>query len=139
MGNSKPPKVGKSKPPLTDGGGSNSSRHYIFKEDLQKLVNEIGIEIRMAHYPPYTSKYNPIEHKLFCHVTAACKGAVFSSLDVVKSLIDKTSTSTGLKVVSTIKDKVYATARKVSENFKENMKLYLMIIWENGIIEQFQK
>ncbi len=108
---------------LADGGGSNSSRHYIFKEDLQKLVNEIGIEIRMAHYPPYTSKYNPIEHRLFCHVTNACKGTVFSSLDVVKSLVDKASTSTGLKVFSTIKNKVYATARKVSENFKENMKI----------------
>jgi len=104
-----------------DGGGSNSSRHYIFKEDLQKLVDEIGIEIRMAHYPPYTSKYNPIEHRLFCHITKACKGTVFSSIDVVKSLVDKTSTSTGLKVFSTIKDKVYASARKVSETFKKNM------------------
>jgi hypothetical protein len=108
---------------LADGGGSNSSRHYIFKEDLQKMVNEIGIEIRMAHYPPYTSKYNPIEHRLFCHVTAACKGTVFSSIDVVKSLVDKTSTSKGLKVVSAIKDKVYATTRKVSQKFKENMKI----------------
>ena len=82
---------------LADGGGSNSSRHYIFKKDLQRLVDEIGIEIRMAHYPSYTSKYNPIEHKLFCHVSSACKGAVFSSIDVVKSLVDKTYTSTGLK------------------------------------------
>ena len=108
---------------FSDGGVSNSSRHYIFKEDLQKLVNEIGIEIRMAHYTPYTSKYNPIEHRLFCHVTAACKSAVFSSIDVVKSLIDKTAASTGLKVFSTIKDKIYATARKVSENFMKNMKI----------------
>jgi len=108
---------------LADGGGSNSSRHYIFKEDLQKLSNEIGIEIRMAHYPPYTSKYNPIEHRLFCHVASACKGTVFSSIDVVKSLVGKTSTSTGLKVFSTIKNKVYATGRKVRENFKENMKI----------------
>jgi len=75
----------------------------------------------MAHYPPYTSKYNPIEHRLFCHITKACKGTVFSSIDVVKSLVDKTSTSTGLKVFSTIKDKVYASARKVSETFKKNM------------------
>jgi hypothetical protein len=51
-----------------DGGGSNNANHYIFKENLQKLVNEIGIEIRIAHYPPYTSKYNPIEHRLFPHV-----------------------------------------------------------------------
>jgi len=108
---------------LADGGGSNSSRHYIFKEDLQKLAHEIGIEIRMAHYPPYTSKYNPIEHRLFCHVTKACKGTVFSNVEVVKSLVDKTSTSTGLKVFSSIKNKVYATARKVSESFKENMSI----------------
>lgn len=45
---------------LVDGGGSNSSRHYIFKEDLQKLADDIGIEIRIAHYPPYTSKWKPM-------------------------------------------------------------------------------
>jgi hypothetical protein len=106
---------------LADCGGSNSCRHYIFKEDLQRLVDEIGIEIRIAHYPPYTSKYNPIEHKLFCHITNACKGAVFNSFDVIKKLVDKTSTSKGLRVFSTIKDKVYARARKASENFKKNM------------------
>ena len=88
---------------------------------MQRLVDEIGIEIRIAHYPPYTSKYNPIEHKLFCHITKACKGAVFSSIDVIKKLVDKTSTSKGLRVFSTIKDKVYAQARKVCENFKKNM------------------
>jgi hypothetical protein len=77
----------------------------------------------MAHYPSYASKYNPIEHRLFCHVTNACKGTVFSSIEVVKSLVDKTSTSTGLKVFSIIKNKVYAKARKVTENFKENMKI----------------
>lgn len=106
---------------LADGGGSNSSRHYIFKEDLQKLVNEIGIEIRIAHYPPYTSKYNPIEHRMFCHVTRACATVVFTSIEVVKGLIEKTSTSTGLKVVASIKDKIYKTARKASADFKENM------------------
>lgn len=106
---------------LADGGGSNSSRHHIFKEDLQKLVNDIGVEIRMAHYPPYTSKYNPIEHRLFCHVTAACEGVVFKSVEIVKDLISKTSTSTGLNVISTIQDKVYSLGRKVCETFKKNM------------------
>jgi hypothetical protein len=106
---------------LADGGGSNSSRHYIFKEDLQKLVNEIGVEIRMAHYPPYTSKYNPIEHRLFCHVTRACEGVVFSSIEVVQELVSKTSTSKGLKVFSTIKDKVFQTGRKFTVGFKDNM------------------
>ena len=54
---------------------------------------------------------------------SACKGIVFSSVEVVKSLVDKTSTSTGLKVFSTIKNKVYATGRKVAEKFKERMKI----------------
>lgn len=58
---------------LCDGGGSNNVRHYIFKSDLQQLVDEIGVEIRIAHYPPYTSKYNLIEHRLFPHVTRACQ------------------------------------------------------------------
>jgi len=71
----------------------------------------------------YCQTKDLIEHRLFCHVTSACKGTVFSSIDVVKSLVDRTSTSKGLKVFSTIKDKVYATARKVSETFKENMKI----------------
>jgi len=106
---------------LADGGGSNSSRHYIFKEDLQKLADDIGIEIRMAHYPPYASKYNPIERQLFCHVTRAWKGVVFSDIHVVKSTADKTSTSTGLKVFASIKEKVYATARKVSDVFRNNL------------------
>jgi len=108
---------------LADGGGSNSSRHYIFKEDLQKLVDEIGVEIRMAHYPPYTSKYNPIEHRLFCHVTRTCKGVVFSSMELVNDLIRKTNTSKGLKVFSSIKDKVFESGRKYSEGFKENMQI----------------
>jgi hypothetical protein len=106
---------------LADGGGSNSSRHYIFKEDLQKLANGIGIEIRMAHYPPYTSKYNPIEHKLFCHVSRACAKAVLTSVETVKGLMEKTSTSTGLKVFATITDKTYKTARKASDDFRANM------------------
>src|SRR5208337_4018328 len=62
---------------LCDGGGSNSATMYLFKEDLQKLANRLGIEIRVAHYPPYCSKYNPIEHRLFPHLTRACRGVIF--------------------------------------------------------------
>ena len=83
---------------LCDGGGSNSSRHYIFKKDLQALASEIGVEIRIAHYPPYCSKYNPIEHRLFPHMTRACQGVIFTSLNVVKQLMQKTQTKRGLKV-----------------------------------------
>jgi hypothetical protein len=77
----------------------------------------------MAHYPPYTSKYNPIEHRLFCHVTRACKGAIFSSLEVVQSLINRTSTTKGLRVITSIKDKIYELGRKFSKSFKDNNSL----------------
>lgn len=108
---------------LCDGGGSNSARHYIFKQDLQKLADEIGVEIRIAHYPPYCSKYNPIEHRLFPHVTRACQGVVFTSVELVKELMEKTRTETGLKAFVHIIDKVYQTGRKVAEDFKENMRI----------------
>jgi hypothetical protein len=106
-----------------DGGGSNDSRQYLFKQDLQALADEIGVEIRIAHYPPYCSKYNPIEHRLFPHVTRACQGMVFTSLELVKELMQKTRTETGLRVFVHIIDKAYATGRKVAENFKETMRI----------------
>ena len=108
---------------LCDGGGSNNTHHYIFKEDLQKLVDELGIEIRIAHYPPYCSKYNPIEHRLFPHVTRACQGVIFSSIALVKKLMEKTHTNKGLQVVVEIVEQVYQTGRKVAEDFKANMRI----------------
>lgn len=108
---------------LCDGGGSNSSRHYIFKEDLQKLANSINKEIRIAHYPPYTSKYNPIEHRLFCYISKAWSGVVFDSMETVKKLIEKTTTKKGLKIEVEIIDYKYETGRKVEPDFKENMKI----------------
>ena len=109
---------------LCDGGGSNSSRYYVFKEALQELVNEIGIEIRIAHYPPYTSKYNPIEHRLFPHISRACKGVIFDSVNTVSELMAKTTTQKGLKVFTTIIDKTYQTGKKVTEGFKETMEIF---------------
>lgn len=108
---------------LADGGGSNSSRHYIFKEDLQKLVDDLQIEIRIAHYPPYTSKWNPIEHRLFPHVTNAMKGVILKTHEMVEQLIQKTKTKTGLSVKTNITRKEYQTKRKVQNGFKENMRL----------------
>jgi hypothetical protein len=108
---------------LCDGGGSNSSSQYLFKEDLQRLVERLGIEIRVAHYPPYCSKYNPIEHRLFPHVTRACQGVIFESVELVKELMERAGTSTGLRVTVDILDKVYQTGRKYAEGFKENMKI----------------
>jgi len=108
---------------LCDGGGSNSSRQYLFKQDLQALVNELGIEIRIAHYPPYTSKYNLIEHRLFPHITRFCQGVIFQSVEMVRELMAKTKTQTGLKVFAAVLDKVYQTGRKVTQEFKETMQI----------------
>jgi hypothetical protein len=108
---------------LMDGGGSNSSRHYIFKQDLQALVEEIGIEIRIAHYPPYTSKWNPIEHRVFPHITRELSGMILTSHVFMKELIENTTTKAGLKVFACIFNKVYETGRKVVEGFKESMRI----------------
>ena len=106
-----------------DGGGSNSASMYLFKEDLQKLANRLGIEIRVAHYPPYCSKYNPIEHRLFPHLTRACRGVIFHTLKTVQYYMAKAETTTGLKVKVSILDKIYKTGRKYAAGFKKNMKI----------------
>jgi Rhodopirellula transposase DDE domain len=86
-------------------------------------LTKLRIEIRIAHYPPYTSKYNPIEHRLFPHVTRACQGVIFTNLELVKELMAKTHTKTGLSVVVNVLDKIYETGRKVANGFKETMKI----------------
>ncbi len=108
---------------LCDAGGSNSARQHLFKQDLQLLVDELGIEIRIAHYPPYTSKYNPIEHRLFPHLTRVCQGVIFQSVEMVCELMAKAKTQTGLRVFATVLDKVYQTGRKVSKEFKQTMEI----------------
>jgi Rhodopirellula transposase DDE domain len=95
----------------------------LFKQDLQRLVNELKLEIRIAHYPPYTSKYNPIEHRLFPHLTRVCQGVIFESVEIVKDLMEKAKTQTGLSVFVTILDNVYQTGRKVTEEFKQTMEI----------------
>jgi hypothetical protein len=106
---------------LGDGGGSNSCRKHVCKQDLPALVNELGIAIRVAHYPASCSQFNPIERRLFCHVTRACQGVLFDSLQTVMDLMRKTSTQTGLSVTVRVIDNVYKAGRKVAAAFKKNM------------------
>ena len=108
---------------LCDCGGSNNARYYIFKQDLQQLADELGIGIRIAHYPPYASKYNPIEHRLFPHISRVCQGVVLKSVELVKELMSSAKTKTGLQVFSSILDKPFATKRKVADDFKETMRI----------------
>lgn len=108
---------------LCDGGGSNSASQYLFKQDLQHLADRLGLEIRVAHYPPYTSKYNPIEHRLFPHLSRACQGVIFKQVQQVQHYMSKAATKTGLQVVVNILDKVYQAGRKVADGYKQTMRI----------------
>jgi hypothetical protein len=108
---------------LCDSGGSNSATQYLFKQDLQNLANDIGMEIRVAHYPSYCSKYNPIERRLFPHVGRACQGMLFNTLETVVELMRKTSTTTGLRATVNVLRGMYEIGRKVAKGFKKTMTL----------------
>ena len=113
---------------LCDGGGSNPAdtergQAHLFRTDLQGLVNDLGLEIRVAHYPPYASKYNPIEHRLFPHLTRACRGMILQSVALVAELMRKAKTRTGLSVVVDLLDKVYETGRQVNQATKDAVNL----------------
>jgi len=106
---------------LCDCGGSNSATQYLFKQDLQALVNHLGVEIRVAHYPSYCSKFNPIERRFFPHVARACQGVLFDTIETVVRRMRQASTTTGLRTTVNVIRRVYATGRKVAADFKETM------------------
>ena len=106
-----------------DAGGANSYRHHIFKAELQELSNAIGLPIRICHYPPYASKWNPIEHRLFPHVTRAMEGVRLDSIETVKNLIRNTKTETGLKIFVRETKKVYEKGIKVVKEFVDKINI----------------
>lgn len=108
---------------LVDCGGSNGYRHYVFKRAIQKLADTIGVEIDIAHYPAYTSKWNPIEHRLFPHITRKLKGVILKSVDMVKKLIETTTTKAGLVVKCNIINKTYETGKKMTQKEKDNLRI----------------
>lgn len=110
---------------LCDSGGSNNCRHYLFKEDLYQLAQKLQLNIVVAHYPTYCSKYNPIEHRFFCHLHRAWQGTVFKNIQIVKELAEKTSTKTGLEIEVKINNKDYSEKRKYKNEFKSNIKDYI--------------
>lgn len=107
---------------LVDGGGSNSAMKYIFKHDLQAIVNQIGVEIRVAHYPSYCSKYNPIERRFFPHISRVCTGMLFDTLERVVELMRKATTSTGLTTTVNVIRRIYETGREATEAIKETIR-----------------
>ena len=106
-----------------DGGGSNSATKYIFKYDLERLSESIGLPIRIAHYPPYCSKYNPIERRLFPHVGRACSGMLFDCLDTVTTLMRRAKTRTGLRTTVGVIKRAFETGRNATREMKENLKI----------------
>src|SRR5262249_41070216 len=106
---------------LGDGDGTNSPTQFLFNEYPQALTNRLGLEIRMAHYPPYCSKHNPIEHRVFPHITRACQGVIFHTVDIARQFIERAHTATGLRVTVRLLDAVYHTGRKYAADFKHNM------------------
>ena len=98
-----------------DGGGSNSSKGKLWKYELQKFANETGLTIEVVHFPPGTSKWNKIEHRLFSYISKNWRGRPLVTYQIIVSLIAGTTTTTGLKVACEIDDKEYQTGIEISD------------------------
>ena len=99
-----------------DGGGSNGSRVRLWKTKLQEFANKTGLEIHVSHYPPGSSKWNKIEHRMFCFISKNWRGRPVISTEVVVNLIASTTTKQGLKIVCTVDENHYEKGIKVSDN-----------------------
>jgi Rhodopirellula transposase DDE domain len=99
-----------------DGGGSNSSRSRLWKVAVQALADDLGLAITVCHFPPGTSKWNKIEHRLFCHITNNWRGRPLVSRAVIVNLIGSTTTTTGLHVEAQLDTNSYATKLKVTDD-----------------------
>lgn len=98
-----------------DGGGSNGSRVRLWKIELQKLANETNMEISVSHFPPGTSKWNKIEHRLFSFITQNWRGKPLVTHEVIVNLIASTTTRRGLKVACELDDNKYSKGQKISD------------------------
>jgi hypothetical protein len=107
-----------------DGGGSNSSRSRLWKTELQLLANEIEKEISVSHFPPGTSKWNKIEHRLFSHITMNWRARPLINIQLVVDLIASTKTSKGLKVKSKLDSNEYKKGIRISD--EDLKKIYLL-------------
>ncbi|MFB5760618.1 ISAzo13 family transposase [Paenibacillus medicaginis] len=106
-----------------DGGGSNGSRVRLWKTELQNLSNETGLSISVSHFPPGTSKWNKIEHRLFSCITQNWRGKPLSSHEVIVNLIASTTTTTGLKVQASLDTSIYPKGIKVTDAQLSEVKL----------------
>ena len=107
-----------------DGGGSNGSRVRLWKIKLQELANELNMTIQVRHFPPGTSKWNKIEHRMFCHITVNWRGRPLLSREVVVQLIGNTRTKSGLEIKATLDENAYQAGIKVSDKELQSINLY---------------
>jgi hypothetical protein len=100
---------------MADGGGSNGARVRLWKVALQALADETGLQITVCHFPPGTSKWNKIEHRMFCHISGNWRGRPLVSHEVIVNLIGSTRTATGLKIRAEVDRGSYPTGIKVTD------------------------
>ena len=106
-----------------DSGGSNASRSRGWKVALQKLADEIGVHISVAHFPPGTSKWNKIEHRMFCHISQNWRGRPLLTHDVIVNLIANTTTQKGLTIKAKLDKRTYPTGVAISKTEFESLNL----------------
>jgi len=104
-----------------DGGGSNSSRSRAWKFYLQELANKIGVSITVCHYPPGTSKWNKIEHRMFSFISMNWKGKPLENYETILKLISETKTKSGLKIKSRLDEKTYKKGKKITQEEYEKI------------------
>ena len=108
---------------FADGGGSNGSRNRLWKYSLQKLANELEMKIVICHFPPGTSKWNKIEHRMFSHITKNWRGKPLISYEVMVQLIGATTTTTGLKIQAQLDDSDYPKGKRISDEEMQSVNL----------------
>jgi hypothetical protein len=106
-----------------DGGGSNGSRNNLWKAELQRFSNDSGLSISVSHFPPGTSKWNKIEHRLFAYISKNWRAKPLTSLLVMLNLIGATTTTTGLTIKANLDEKIYLTGIKVTEEEKKKLNI----------------
>jgi len=106
-----------------DGGGSNGARNRLFKSQLQEFADQSQLEIHISHFPPGTSKWNKVEHRLFCYISSNWRGQPLLSVETIISLIGSTTTTTGLKVICVKDDNKYEIGIKVSDDDFEKINI----------------
>jgi hypothetical protein len=98
-----------------DAGGSNGYRSLVWKHELQQFADDARLSIRVSHFPPGTSKWNKIEHRLFCHITLNWRGKPLRSFETIVDLIGTTSTAAGLRVRARLDKRKYRTGIEITK------------------------